>query len=47
MLKYQFRPTIKYMITICTPKIVIIFFLVYLSHDIRMSGKNVNFRDKK
>ena len=49
MLKYSsFRSTIKYIITPCTPKLLLkkkkkLFF----SSSIRMSGKKVNFGDKK
>ena len=33
MLKYQLRPTVKYMITLCTPKIVIKDFTFF--HEVQ------------
>ena len=46
MLKYSsFRPTVKYKITPCTPKLLL--EKLFFSSNIRMSGKNVNFGDKK
>ena len=47
MSKYWFRPTVKYMIILCTPKIVIKKCFTFFSLSIRMSGKNVNFGHKK
>ena len=47
MLKYcSFRLPIKYMIIPCTPKLFLKKF-TFFSSSIRMSGKNVNFGDKK
>ena len=44
MLKHDsFRPTVKYAITLCIPKKILLLF----SSSIRMSGKNVNFGDKE
>ena len=47
MLIYCFRPTVIYMITHYTPKIVIKTFCLFFPPSIRMSRKIVNFRDKK
>ena len=48
MLKYDsFRPTVKYAITLCTPKIIIKKFYFFSPSSIRTSGKNINFGDKK
>ena len=48
MLKYDsFRPTVKYAITLCIPKIIIKKFYFFFSSSMRMNGKNVNFGDKE
>ena len=48
LFKYDiFRPTVKYVITAFTPKIIIKKFYFFFSSSIRMSGKNVNLGDKK
>ena len=49
MLKYSlFRLTVKYEITPCTHKTFIKkILLFFFSYSIRISGKNVNFGDKK
>ena len=45
MLKYDlFRPTVKHVITPCTPEIIIKKF--YFFSSIRTSKKNVDFGDK-
>ena len=48
MLKYSlFRPTVKYVITPCTLKLIQKELNFFFSSSIRMSGKSVRFGDKK
>ena len=42
-----FKPTVKYMITPHVPKLQLRKLLLFFSSHIRMSGKRVNFDDKK
>ena len=41
------RYTVKYIITLCIPKLLLNKFYFFSLLYIRMSGKNINFEDKK
>ena len=42
-----YKLIVMHMITLCIPKIVINFFLLFSLQYIKMSGKNINFNDNK